>query len=72
LLEVNIAGEAILTGVCEDARMRAQMLLTVFHNPVVTSARIIIGGRNMAQIFDMSGQSTSETLYTRDDIGLGQ
>jgi LysM repeat protein len=66
--DIAISGSVSLSGVCSDAAMEAQILLSVFSVPGVDRAFITIGGRNMKQIFDASGLVGPDALYTRADI----
>jgi LysM repeat protein len=66
--DIAISGNVSLSGVCSDAAMEAQILLSVFSVPGVDRAYITIGGRNMRQLFDASGLVGPDALYTRADI----
>lgn len=65
---IQLNGNIMLRGTCADVEMEAQVLLAVFSEDSVQSALIMIGNTNMREFFDMSGQSTSDFRYTRDNI----
>ena len=66
-LNVAIDGNLVLSGVCEDARMRAQLLQTIFQYGGFTDAFITIGGQNARQLFDASGTVPADAVYTRNE-----
>jgi LysM repeat protein len=66
--DITISGNVSLSGVCSDAAIEAQILLSVFSVPGIDRAFIIIGGRNMKQLFDASGLVGPDALYTLADI----
>lgn len=63
--DIIINGNLFLVGVCEDARMEAQLLLTIFAYPQIEQAYVIIGGINMKQIFDSRGIVGDTEPYTK-------
>lgn len=65
---ITINGTLTLIGVCADPQIEAQILLTVFDVPGVQQARITVGGRNMKQIFDMSGRTGADAVYVPGDV----
>ena len=65
---INLTGTLQLVGVCADARMEAQILLTVFQYPGFDSALITIDGRNMKQLFDASGTVGDDEPYRRSEV----
>lgn len=65
---INMGGGFLLTGVCADARIEAQILATVFQFPQINEAFIYINNESMKQLFDMSGQVLEDTPYTREDL----
>jgi len=65
---IDFSGTLMLIGTCVDPQIEAQMLLSVFADPAVTSARINVNGENFAPYFDMSGMTGPDAVYTRDDI----
>ena len=67
---INFDGEFLLIGTCGDPHIEAQLLLSIFADPQVTSARININGENIKPVFDMSGQTEPDEIYTPDDIPL--
>lgn len=64
--EVNLTGTLQLIGVCADAQMEAQILLTIFQYPGVNRALITINDRNMKQLFDASGTVRDDEQYRRE------
>lgn len=69
-LIVDLSGGLQMVGTCSDARMQAQLLYTIFQYPGFNTARITIGGTNMKQLFDMSGDAPADAVYQRSDVGL--
>lgn len=67
---VNFSGTLMLIGTCVDPQIEAQMLLGIFADSRVTSARINVNGENFAPMFDMSGMTGADAIYTRDDIRI--
>jgi len=65
---INLAGTLQLVGVCADARMEAQILLTVFQHPGFDSATITINERNLKQLFDASGTVGDDEPYRRSEV----
>lgn len=57
-----------LVGVCNDARLEAQLLLTIFQFEDINAALITFGGVNLKQQLDLSGASGPDAVYTRADI----
>jgi hypothetical protein len=66
-LDIYLDGSFPLIGTCADARMEAQILLTVFQHPGVERAMITINGQNMKKMFDMSGTAGPFEPYARTD-----
>jgi hypothetical protein len=62
---VDLAGSIQFLGVCADARMEAQILFTVFQYPGVNSLALKLNGRNVKQLFDMSGTVAEDEPYVR-------
>lgn len=69
LATIELSGDLILTGVCSDAAMQGQLLLTIFQYPELNNALIRLNGQNLKQFFDMSGTATEDALYTRGELG---
>lgn len=65
---IRLNGDFLLVGTCGDAEIIAQILLTVFAEPEVETAWITVGGMNLKQMSDMSGQTGPNAVFTRDDI----
>lgn len=65
---VAFAGSLSSGGVCADARITAQLVLTLFHSPAINSAIVTVDGQNLKQMLDASGQVTADAIYTRADI----
>ncbi len=65
---INLTGTLQLLGVCADAQMEAQILLTVFQYPGFDSATITVNGRNMKQLFDGSGTVGDDEPYRRSEV----
>ena len=66
-LNVAIDGSLVLSGVCEDARMRAQLLQTIFQFGGFSDAYVTIGGQNVKQLFDASGTVPADAVITREE-----
>lgn len=71
---IELQGDLLLSGVCADAAMQSQILLTIFQYPEINNAQIFISNSanqrsNLKQLFDASGMVTQDALYTRADIG---
>jgi LysM repeat protein len=66
--QINLTGTLQLLGVCADARMEAQILLTLFQYPGFDSATITINGTNMKQWFDASGTVGDDEPYRRSEV----
>jgi len=66
-LDVYLDGSFPLIGTCADARMEAQILLTVFQHPGLERAMITVNGQNMKKMFDLSGTVGPSDPYTRTD-----
>jgi LysM repeat protein len=62
---IRLTGALPLIGTCADARMEAQIRLTVFQYGGFDSAMIILDGTNLRQLFDMSGTVGSDEPYRR-------
>ena len=67
---IDFSGTLMLIGTCVDPQIEAQMLLGIFADPAVTSARINVNGENFKPFFDMSGMTGPDEVYTRDDIRI--
>jgi hypothetical protein len=67
-VEIDLTGTLRLLGTCADARMQSQILLTVFQFPGFMNAMITIEGRNMKQVFDLSGMVGPDDPYHREDV----
>lgn len=67
LMRVDIPASLILVGVCGDARMRAQLLLTAFQFEGFDQLQIFFNGQNFAQMIDMSGQAGADAVFNRND-----
>jgi LysM repeat protein len=67
---IAISGNLMLVGTCADGVMKAQFLLSVFAESQVQSTYVTIGGRNLVQIFDMSGLKPADAVFTRADIPI--
>ncbi|MCU0497875.1 MAG: GerMN domain-containing protein [Anaerolineae bacterium] len=61
-----------LEGVCSDAALRAQLLLTVFQFSPLQSALITYNGENLKQLMDASGIINETDRFTRADLGYNQ
>lgn len=72
LAVIEIDEPLTLVGVCGDARLEAQVLLTIFQFSDIERARISFGGVNLKQQLDLSGQTTADAVYTRDDVPVEQ
>lgn len=77
LREVSVSGDQVtvefggnlqLIGTCYDALLEMQLVMTALHFPQINSARILVGGRNARQTFDMSGLVGPNAVYTRNDL----
>ncbi len=62
---VDLTGRLALVGTCGDARMEAQLVLTVFQYAQVETALIRLNGANLRGFFDQSGLSAADFRYTR-------
>lgn len=65
---VNLSGFLQLSGVCADARMRAQLLHTIFQFEDIQNVTVYIDGVNLQALFDMSGQTGPDDPFTRADL----
>jgi heat shock protein HslJ/LysM repeat protein len=65
---IGLTGTLQLVGVCADARMEAQILLTVFQYPGFDSALITVDGANLKQLFDASGTVGDDEPYRRSEL----
>lgn len=70
LATVNLSGNLSLSGVCADARVKYQLLATIFASPAVNRALVLVNGQNLAQMLDMSGMAGADTTFTRADIAF--
>lgn len=71
LAVIEVDAPLTLIGVCGDARLEAQVLLTVFQFDEIERARIRFGGVNLKQQLDLSGQTGDDAVYTRADVPGG-
>jgi LysM repeat protein len=62
---IRLTGTLQLVGTCADARMQAQILLTVFQYPGVDNVLITVDGSNVKQLFDVSGRVGADEPYMR-------
>jgi hypothetical protein len=62
---IRLGGTLPLIGTCADARMQAQILLTIFQYPEVSSAFITLNDANLRQLFDLSGTVGVDDAYGR-------
>ena len=67
-VDITISGDFSLIGTCADAEMQAQILQSIFVDPAVDSAFVLINGDNLKRIFDMSGTTLPDSVFTPDDI----
>lgn len=69
--QVQLSGELLASGVCADARIEAQIVLTVFQFTEVNEALITLAEgnvrRNLREFFDGSGLSPNDFRYQRED-----
>ncbi len=65
---IELGGEFQMVGVCADAQMEAQLLLSVFQYAPIEYALIRINGQNMKQLFDASGLVEPDAVYSRADL----
>jgi hypothetical protein len=65
---ISLQGDFLLIGTCVDPQIEAQLLLGVFADERIVSARINANGENIKPFFDMSGQTGPDEDFTRDDI----
>jgi LysM repeat protein len=65
---IVLTGTLLPVGTCADARMQAQILLTVFQYPGINSALVILDGRNVKQLFDVSGLVGEDEPYARSEF----
>jgi hypothetical protein len=65
---ISLEGTLMLIGTCVDPQIEAQLLLSVFADARILSARINADGQNIKPFFDMSGQTGPDEDFTRDDI----
>jgi heat shock protein HslJ/LysM repeat protein len=62
---IELTGTLLPVGSCADAQMQAQILLTVFQYPGVNSVLITVDGKNVKQLFDVSGMVGDDQAYER-------
>ncbi len=67
---VSFEGQFLLLGTCADPQIEAQLLLGIFSDPRIISARVNVNGENIKPFFDMSGETGPDEDFTRDDIGI--
>lgn len=69
--QVQLSGQLVTAGVCADARIEAQIVLTIFQFPEVDEALITLAEgdvrRNLRELFDGSGLSPDDFRYQRED-----
>ena len=65
---IELTGTLQLVGTCADARMEAQILLTVFQYGAFDSVLITVSGTNLKQWFDVSGTVGADEPYRRSDV----
>jgi LysM repeat protein len=65
---IAFAGSLASAGVCADARITAQLVLTIFRSTAINSAIVTVDGHNLKQILDATGLLTADALYTRADL----
>jgi hypothetical protein len=68
VVTVELTGTLPLIGVCADAQMEAQILLTIFQYPGVDCTLINIDGANLKQFFDASGTVGENEPYRRSEF----
>jgi LysM repeat protein len=66
--DLVLGGTFMLIGTCVDPQIEAQILLSVFADPRISTAYITVNGQNLKQMVDMSGQTGPDAIYTRSDI----
>lgn len=69
-VDVALSGEMILSGVCFDAILEAQLVGNILYLANVNNARITLNGTNLISYFDMSGDAPDDYVYTRDKFNL--
>ena len=69
-VEVDLSGDMILSGVCSDAILEAQLVGNVLYLANVNEAVIMLNGENLIYRFDMSGNARRDYVYTRDKFNL--
>jgi len=65
---IRLGGTLPLIGLCADAQMEAQILLTIFQYPEISSAFVTLNGVNLRQVFDLSGTVGDDDQYSRSAI----
>lgn len=65
---VEIGGTLMQVGTCVDGSIETQILLSVFHNPEVERAMILVNGENMKPQFDMSDMTPDDAEYSPADF----
>lgn len=68
VLNVELSGGYVPTGVCADAAAQAQLLMILFNNPEVQEALVRVDGQNLKQMLDATGLVTADARYTRADL----
>lgn len=66
---IELTGDFLLIGTCGDARMEAQIFLTIFQYTDIQEALVTMNGTNLKQWFDMSGQTGDTDPYLRSNFG---
>jgi hypothetical protein len=66
---IALSGDFLLIGTCGDARMQAQIFLTIFQYEGLNRAFVTMNGINLKQWFDMSGLTGDDEPYRRGDFG---
>jgi Sporulation and spore germination len=50
VFKVDLTGQLVLTGVCEDARIRAQIMETIMQFPTVKQANVFVNGVSLDKL----------------------
>jgi LysM repeat protein len=66
---IEMSGDFLLIGTCGDARMQAQIFLTIFQYQDINRAFVTMNGVNLKQWFDMSGLTDDTDPYLRGNFG---
>lgn len=65
---IDLSGDFLLIGVCSDARMRAQIVLTIFQYDGINEALVRVNGNNLKQWFDMRGVTGDNEPFYRSEF----